>query len=137
MKRFDGSEFQARRERCNQVTRNVLDFLRTVAEHAGADVERPTFEVRGVGVTYWVAGKRFCRFDPKHQAGHVWVLVPGGDRVVLEGAGRVSEREDGPWVTIKDMRGAVRLVPEILRGHDAAVFEALTRDAAGSRDPAR
>ncbi len=127
MKRFDAKEFDARREQCSQATRNVIDFLKTVVEHAGVHVEAPTFEVRGVGTTYWNAGKRFCRFDPKHQADHVWALVPGGDRVALEAAGKVSVREDGPWVTIKDMRGAVRLVPEILRAYDATTKDGATR----------
>ena len=71
MTKFDATEFDARREECSHVTRNVLDFLKTVAEHAGSEVESPTFEVRGVGITYWSRGKRFCRFDPKHQADHV------------------------------------------------------------------
>ena len=126
MKEFDAKEFDARREECSQATRNVLDFLKTVAEHAGSHVEPPAFEVRGVGITYWSGGKRFCRFDPKHQADHVWALVPGGDRVALGVAGTVSDREDGPWVTIKNMCGAVRLVPEILRAYDAATDDSAT-----------
>lgn len=127
MKRFDSKEFDARREQCGQATRKVLDFLKNVAAHAGSHVEPPTFEVRGVGITYWSGGKRFCRFDPKHQADHVGALVSGGDRVALAAAGTVSDREDGPWVTIKNMHGAVRLVPEILRAYDAATQEAATR----------
>lgn len=127
MKRFERTEFDARRDQCNPGTRAILDYLITAAENAGAGVEQPTFEVRGIGITLWVGGRRFCRFDPKHQAGHVWALIPGGDRLQLEAAGRVSEREDGPWVTVKSMRGAVRLVSEILRGHDEAAFEAVTR----------
>ena len=127
MTKFDATEFDARREECSHVTRNVLDFLKTVAEHAGSEVESPTFEVRGVGITYWSRGKRFCRFDPKHQADHVWASVPGGDRLALAVAGTVSDREDGPWVTIKNMRGAVRLVPEILRAYDATTREPATR----------
>jgi hypothetical protein len=127
MKRFDATEFDARCEECNQATRNIVAFLKTVAEHAGFKVDAPTFEVRGVGITYWSGGKRFCRFDPKHQADHVWALVPGGDRVALKAAGKVSVREDGPWVTIKDMHGAVRLVPQILRAYDAASHEEAIR----------
>ena len=36
MKELDAKEFDARREKCSQAIRNVLDFLKTVAEHAGA-----------------------------------------------------------------------------------------------------
>ena len=122
MKRLDSKEFGARREECGQTTRAVLDLLRTAAEHAGSRVDPPTFEARGVGVTYWTGGKRFCRFDPKPKANHVWALVPQGNLVALAFAGTVSEREDGPWVTVKDMRGAMRLVPEILRAYDAAAL---------------
>ncbi len=120
MKEFDASEFDALRDKCSKTIQNVLDFLKTAAEHAGADVEQPTFEVRGVGITYWTRRKRFCRFDPKPQAGHVWALVPGAARASLERAGTVSKREDGPWVTIKNIRGAVRLVPAILEAYGAA-----------------
>ena len=127
MKRLDSKEFDARRDECGQTTRDVLDFLRTAAEHAGSHVGPPTFEARGVGIAYWTGGKRFCRFDPKPKAGHVWALVPGGNLVALAFAGTVSEREDGPWVTVKDVRGAVRLVPEILRAYDAASQATATR----------
>ena len=81
----------------------------------------PLSPQRGVGVTYWRGAKRFCRFDPKHQANHVGALIPGANRAALEDAGTVSDRNDGPWVTIKNMRGAVRLVPEMLRAYDAAL----------------
>lgn len=121
---LSSQEFDARCVECDQDTRNVLEFLRTVAEHAGPDVESPSFEAQGVGVTYWIGGRRFCRLDPKHQGHHVWVLVPGGDRIALAVAGKVSEREDGPWVTIKNMHGAVRLAPEILRAYDTAAQKA-------------
>ena len=120
MKELPAREFDARRETCGEATRNVLDFLMTAAEHAGPDVGKPTFEVRGVGITYWSRGKRFCRFDPKHRADHVWAMIPGADRTSLEAAGKVSRRGDEPWVTIKNMRDAVRLVPEILKAYDAA-----------------
>jgi len=118
MQRRDGTEFEARCRECDPATRKVLLFLRQVAEHAGSGVEPPTYEVRGVGVTYWSEGKRFCRFDPKHKAGHVWAMLPGANRDALSRAGAVSDREDGPWVTVRDMVGAVRLAPEILRSYD-------------------
>jgi hypothetical protein len=118
MKDFDARKFDARREKCSPATRNVVDFLKTVAEHAGAHVEPPTFDGDGAGITYRRGGKRFCRFDPKHQAHHVWAEIPGADRIALAGAGTVSDREDWPWVTVENMRGAVRLVPFILRAYD-------------------
>lgn len=121
MSDVDAREFDAVCGQCSQATRNLIDFLKMVAENAGTEVEPPTFELRGVGITYWRRGKRFCRFDPKRQADHVWAFGPGGDRVALAGAGKVSDREDGPWITIRDMRGAVRLVGEILRAYDTAV----------------
>lgn len=123
MKRLDAAEFDERVAKCSDKTRQLVGFLRTVAEHAGDDVEAPTFEVRGVGTTYWAGGKRFCRFDPKHQSDHVGVLIPDADRNALAKAGVVSEREDGPWVTITTMRGAVRLVPQILQAYETAMRE--------------
>lgn len=120
MKRLDASEFNEVVRSCDQATRDILAFLRTAAEHAGPLVEAPSFEVRGVGITYWARGRRFCRFDPKPQAGHVWAMVPGADREALRTAGDVSAREDGPWVTIRDWAGAVRLVPLLLQSYDAA-----------------
>jgi hypothetical protein len=134
MNRLDGRTFNERRKKCSKATQELLAFLETVAEHAGPDGSPPpTFEVRGVGVTYWNAGKRFCRFDPKPNADQVWVLLPGADRDALEPAGKVSPRTDGPWVTIKNMHGAVRLAPEILRAYDAS---AQKRHVA-SRQPSR
>ena len=57
----------------------------------------------------------------------VWALVPGGNLVSLAFAGTVSEREDGPRGTVKEVRGAVRLVPEIQRAYDAASLVAAKR----------
>ena len=130
VKKFDATEFDARCERCNSATRAMVAFLKTAAQHAGFDVEKPTFEVRGLGISYWIANRRFCRFDPKHRANHVWAFVPGGDRVALKMAGEVSFREDGPWVTIRNMHGAARLVPEILRAYDAGRLNCEAADAA-------
>ena len=117
---IDSAGTDQRVAKCSQHTRDLLAFLRTVAENAGEHVGTPTFEGRGIGVTYWVNGKRFCRFDPKHEADHVWALIPNADRHALDDAGKVSKREDGPWVTVRNMRGAVRLVPHILQAYDAA-----------------
>ena len=99
MKRLDASEFHDVVGSCDQATRDIVAFLRTAAEHAGPLVEAPSFEIRGVGMTCWVRGRRFCRFDPKPQAGHVWAMVPGADREALRAAGDVSARDDGPWQT--------------------------------------
>jgi hypothetical protein len=118
MTKFDAKEFTELLAKCTQDTRALVGFLKTVAENAGAHVEPPTFDGDGVGITYRRGAKRFCRFDPKHQADHVGVSIPGADRVALAAAGTVSEREDGPWVFIENMRGAVRLVPSILRAYD-------------------
>ena len=112
------TEFDERVEKCQPAVREVLAFLRTVAENAHSSVEPPTFEAGGVGVTYRKEGRRFCRFDPKHDVQHVFVSIPGADRDQLKLAGTVSDRTDGPWVIIEGMRGAVRLVPEILKAHD-------------------
>lgn len=123
MKRLDPTEFDTLRVECSQANKDLLDFMMTVAEHAGPAVEPPTFEVRadkGLGVTYWTNGRRFCRFDPKPQADHVWALIPDADRTALGAAGSVSPRSDGPWVTVKDLHGAVQLVPLILQSYNSA-----------------
>ncbi len=90
MKQFDPKAFDERVAKCPKKTQTLVAFLRTVAEHAGEHVGRPTFEVRGVGITYWTNKRRFCRFDPKHEADHVGALIPGGDREALKEAGTVS-----------------------------------------------
>jgi hypothetical protein len=113
-------EFYDRVAKCAPATREVLDFLQTAAKHAGADVALPTFDGDGVGISYRRGRKRYCRFDPKHEAHHVWAEIPGADRKALRDAGMVSDREDGPWVTIENMRGAVRLVPFIVRAYESA-----------------
>jgi hypothetical protein len=46
------------------------------------------------------------------------VLIPSGNRKRMEEGGRVSPREDGEWVFVSDLNGAVRLVPEILAAYD-------------------
>src|SRR5262245_29738199 len=99
------NEFDERVANCTSTTREVLGFLQTVALHAGENVDPPTFDgIEGTGVSYRRKGKRFCRFDPKHQADHVWALIPGADVAALARVGQVSSREDGPWVTVEDMR---------------------------------
>ena len=114
------NKFQERVVLCTPATREILAFLRQAAAHAGEDVGAPTFDGRNdTGISYRRRGKRFCRFDPKPRADHVWAWIPGADRRELAASGTVAKRDDGPWVTIKDMRGAVRLVPEILRAYDA------------------
>jgi hypothetical protein len=53
-------EFDARVAKCSPRMQRLLDFLRTVAEHAGPDVESPTFDGSdGTGITYRRNGKRF------------------------------------------------------------------------------
>lgn len=132
MKEFDASErakaFNERRKECSQAIRDVLDFLRTVAEHVDTHVDPPTFEVRGVGITYWSRGRRFCRFDPKLLK-HVQALVPAADLVELKAAGLEFTRSatDGPWVLVKSMRDAVRLVPLIVLSYEAAAHRSATR----------
>jgi hypothetical protein len=120
MKGIDAAGFDERMAKCAPDTRDLIGFLMVVAQNAGVSVAAPTFEVRGIGITYWTNECRFCRFDPKHQADHVWALIPNADRHALGEAGVVSDREDGPWVTIKNMRGAVRLVPHVLHAYDRA-----------------
>lgn len=123
MKRLASKEFDTLRAECSQSNKGLLDFMMTVAAHAGPAVEPPTFEVRGnkgLGVTYWTNGRRFCRFDPKPQADHVWAMVPDADRSALGASGSVSPRSDGPWVTVKNLRGAVQLVPLILQSYNSA-----------------
>jgi hypothetical protein len=114
------SAFNARMTRCEPGTRAIMAFLRGVAQHAGDDVEPPRIDGRaGVGISYRRGGRRFCRFDAKEKSAHVWVCIPGASREPLGVAGTVSNRRDGPWVKVKTLKGAVRLVPEILRAYDA------------------
>lgn len=119
---MDATEFNDRRSKCSQPIRETLDFLMTVAEHVGSDSVTHKFEVRGTGITYWSKGNRFCRFDPK-QVKHVQALIPQAHLDALDKAGLEYTRSDtdGPWIRIKDLRDAVRLVPFILKAHDDLV----------------
>ena len=119
MTEVSSAAFDNRVTKCSDRTQALLAFLRTAAENASDHVDAPTFESAGTGVTYWINGRGFCRFDPKYEADHVWAMVPTADRAALAEAGVVADREDGPWVTIRHMRGAVRLVPHLLRACDA------------------
>lgn len=111
--------FDAHLGTCEPDVQRVVGYLRDTAANASLAVGPPTFEVRGVGVTYWAAGRWFCRFDPKRE--HVWIHFRDADRMVLAEIGTVAERTDGVWLTIGHMTEAVRVVPEILRAHDAAL----------------
>ena len=121
----DARGFEANLEACSDELRQMVAYLRKTAQNAGADVTERRFKHTspntGWGITYYAGGNGFCDFHPKRQRDHVWALIHGGDRVALETAGTVAVRGDGPWVTIENMRGAVRLVPFILRAHDDLV----------------
>ena len=82
MKRLDSSEFDARRDECGQTTRDVLDFLRTAAEHAGSHIGPPTFETRGVGI---------CVLDRREAVLPARPEAQSGPRLG-SGAGRESRR---------------------------------------------
>lgn len=117
--------FEERLATLDPRVQGIVQFLRVAATHAGEGVPPPTFEVRGVGLTYWAAGKPFVRIDPKKS--HVWVHFKDGQRQALGQIGKVADRTDGVWLTIQQMMQAVRLVPLILQAHDAAVEAGTTR----------
>jgi hypothetical protein len=48
---IDSANFDQRVAQCSQPTRDLLAFLRTIAQNAGEHVGSPTFEARGIGVT--------------------------------------------------------------------------------------
>jgi hypothetical protein len=114
-------KFNKRRSKCSPHIRCVLDFLSTVAVNAGDRVEQPTFDgAEGVGITYKTMGARFCRFDPKFDEEHLFAQIPGASRDELMVAGTLPDppRKDDGWVKIESLRGAVRLVPLILRKYE-------------------
>ena len=117
------NEFNERVRKCSLASRKVLAFLRAAAEHAGERVAPPTFDGKaGVGISYRRGRTRFCRFDPKFNPkhDHIFALIPGASRGKLKPAGTLPEppRKDEGWVKVENMRGAVRLVPLILRAYD-------------------
>ena len=115
-------QFNERRSKCSQHVRDVLDFLSTVAANAGDQVEPPFYDgLEGVGITFKKGAIRFCRFDPKFDKEHVFAQIPGASRSDLQAAGTLPDlpRQDEGWVKVENMRGAVRLVPLILRKSDA------------------
>src|SRR5688572_6963795 len=112
------SNFAERRQKCSPNVRAMLDFLMTAAANAGASVEMPPVpEVKGEGVKYRNPNGQFCAIHPKHDE-HVWILpahsLADRARLVadLTSAGLEFTREDtdGPWVKVKSLQEAVRMV---------------------------
>ena len=108
---------------CSDKVREILTYLRSTAQNAGADAFGRRYKPQsGCGITYYTRGEWFCQFHPKPDADHVQALIKGAAADALKGGGfePSEDREDGQlWVRIKTMPQAVRLVSLILRAHDA------------------
>jgi hypothetical protein len=105
--------------KCSQELGEVMKFLEIVAMHAGLDGADSTVEARGIGIAYWVRGRRFCRFDPKFhsRAPHIFAFVADARVLDLARAGATGKQRG--WVKIENLRGAVQLVPIILQAYSS------------------
>ena len=115
--KFDPKEFEAHLQECGADLRTIVAYLRNTAEHVGANVSpRPYVPKTGWGVTYYRGEQWFCQFHPKRPKNHVQALIHDANPAALKRVGFfVADRDDEqPWVEIKRMRDAVRLVPFVL-----------------------
>jgi hypothetical protein len=114
--------FEAQLLTCTEPHREVVAYVRTAAQHAGVAVMARRFRHptpnSGWGVTYYVGSFPFCEIHPKVKAGHVWVRLRGVDQTEVVNAGFEPSQQQG-WVKIRNIAEAVRIVPWILRAHDA------------------
>ena len=119
--KFDAKEFEARLRECGEDLQKIIAYLKNTAKHVGAGVSlRPYVPKTGWRITYYRKEQWFCQFHPKHKKNHVQALIQGVDPAALRCAGfTVADRQDKqPWVEIKSMRDAVRLVPFVLHAAD-------------------
>jgi hypothetical protein len=117
--------FDERRQKCSPTILEVLDFLMTVAENAGPDVELPpTPELKGEGVKYRNGSGQFCVLHLREKL--VWARIDH-DRAARAAlvadlkAARLAftrEQKDGPWLKIPNMQDAVRVVSFIVQAYD-------------------
>lgn len=114
---FDSTEFDARLAECSEQLTLTFAYLRDTALHSAPSVSaRPYVPKTGWGVTFYEGERWFCQLHPKRGKNHVQVLVRGAAARDLLAAGLapVDRADEQPWVPIKSMREAVRLVPFIL-----------------------
>lgn len=92
---LDPFGFEAKLEDCSSRLKEMVAYLRSTAQHAGADVVGRRYKPKtGWGITYYRGGEGFCQFHPKRDEEHVWawlkVVDPGA--IVAEGF-QPSEQE--------------------------------------------
>jgi hypothetical protein len=94
--------------------REIVAYLWRVTERAGGEMRAYSTRKGARHITGKLGKRVICWIDPKPQANHVGVCIPGADERVLVDAGRVHRRKNNwPWVHIENMRGAERLESEI------------------------
>jgi hypothetical protein len=119
----DVSGFEANLEECSVALKEVVAYLRTAAQHAGADVTQRRYKHptpnTGWGVTYYAGGSPFhvCELHPKRDADRLWGSVRGADPVAVTADGFRPSKQEG-WFQIHTMREAVRFVRWIVWAHD-------------------
>ena len=126
MKQSQPKAFDERVKRCGKKLQELIAYLTSTATYSGANVSPRHYVVKnGWGITFYAGDNWFCQFHPKESKEHVWALVQGAKSSALRDAGFTpADRIDKQlWVTVKNMNAAVRLVPLILRAHDAVAAE--------------
>jgi hypothetical protein len=118
----DPRGFDANLDACSDALKQIVAYLQTSAQHAGAHVVARRYRHAdpnsGWGVTYYTGKAAFCDIHPKAHEEHAWVHLRGVDCRDVEAAGFESSKQYG-WFKIRGTREAVRFVTWILRAHDS------------------
>jgi hypothetical protein len=120
--RFDVAEFDAKLEECGRELKRLVEYLKDTAQNsADAVVSRPYVPQTGWGITFYTNDRWFCQLHPKREKDHVQVLVRGSlpEALLAAGLAPADRADEQPWVPIRNMRDAVRLVPFIVSAANA------------------
>jgi hypothetical protein len=120
---------------CSQDVRDIVTYLRKAAVACGAINWRAhSTHGGGWGITAKTGNRVVCHLDPKPNAGHVCVCIPGVDELELKPAGTVHRRKDAPpWTDIRDLHGAAVVAPLMARAYRSAASDPAPPVAAGRR----
>lgn len=108
---------------CSAHLRALVAYLRTTADHAGADVTPRRFNHsepnKGWGITHYARGEWFCHLHPKSKSNHVGVRILDATAAEFKAIGlKPTEDRAELWASVETMPQAVRLVRFILRAYD-------------------
>lgn len=113
----DPAGFETKLSGCSQPLRDVVGYLRFTAQGAGVGTAMRRYNHpapnSGWGISYYVAGERFCEIHPKAKEEHAWIYLAGVDPALLAADGFELSSQPG-WFKIRNMFEAVRAVKWII-----------------------